>query len=43
MTLEELGMQLGISKERVRQIESRAIEKLRSALTEKHSHALVAR
>ncbi len=43
MTLEELGMQLGISKERVRQIESRAIEKLRSALTEKHSHALIAR
>jgi RNA polymerase sigma-32 factor len=31
-TLEELGVHLGISKERVRQIESRAIEKLRSAL-----------
>ena len=39
MTLEELGSQLGISKERVRQIESRALEKLRTALTERHSHA----
>lgn len=39
MTLEELGVQLGISKERVRQIESRAIEKLRHALTEKHAKA----
>ena len=37
MTLEELGVQLGISKERVRQIESRAIEKLRTALTTKHA------
>jgi len=33
-TLEVLGARLGISKERVRQIESRAIEKLRVALTE---------
>lgn len=32
LTLEELGSELGISKERVRQIESRAIEKLRAAL-----------
>ena len=31
-TLESLGEAKGISKERVRQIESRAIEKLRSAL-----------
>ncbi|PZO77737.1 MAG: RNA polymerase factor sigma-32 [Mesorhizobium amorphae] len=31
-TLESLGETLGISKERVRQIESRALEKLRSAL-----------
>jgi RNA polymerase sigma-32 factor len=32
-TLESLGASLGISKERVRQIESRALEKLRTALT----------
>lgn len=31
-TLESLGERLGISKERVRQIETRALEKLRSAL-----------
>ena len=31
-TLEALGSRLGISKERVRQIETRAIEKLRQAL-----------
>lgn len=35
-TLESLGSKLGISKERVRQIESRALEKLRDALTEAH-------
>ncbi|MER0236715.1 RNA polymerase factor sigma-32 [Fulvimarina sp. MAC8] len=33
-TLEALGTKLGISKERVRQIETRALEKLRSALLE---------
>ena len=42
LTLEELGVQLGISKERVRQIESRAMEKLRAALVERHSHAALA-
>jgi RNA polymerase sigma-32 factor len=35
-TLEALGGRLGISKERVRQIENRALEKLRRALTERH-------
>lgn len=35
-TLESLGVRLGISKERVRQIENRAMEKLRRALTERH-------
>jgi len=33
-TLESLGSHLGISKERVRQIENRALEKLRAALTQ---------
>jgi RNA polymerase sigma-32 factor len=35
-TLESLGERLGISKERVRQIENRAIEKLRAALLKRH-------
>ncbi|MGJ3263556.1 MAG: RNA polymerase factor sigma-32 [Salinarimonas sp.] len=35
-TLESLGDRLGISKERVRQIESRALEKLKKALTDNH-------
>ena len=34
-TLEALGSRLGISKERVRQIESRAMEKLRRALSDR--------
>ena len=34
LTLEALGSQLGISKERVRQIETRAMEKLKLALTQ---------
>jgi RNA polymerase sigma-32 factor len=33
-TLESLGQSLGISKERVRQIEARALQKLRGALTD---------
>jgi RNA polymerase sigma-32 factor len=36
-TLESLGSTLGISKERVRQIESRALEKLKVALLRDHS------
>ncbi len=35
-TLESLGQALGISKERVRQIENRALEKLRDALVKSH-------
>ena len=35
-TLESLGERLGISKERVRQIESRAMEKLKTALIRDH-------
>jgi RNA polymerase sigma-32 factor len=34
VTLEKLGVRLGISKERVRQIEHQALNKLRNALTE---------
>lgn len=41
-TLEELGTSLGISKERVRQIETRAMEKLRSALVKQNSAFLAA-
>lgn len=36
VTLENLGEKLGISKERVRQIENKAIEKLRRVLTDQH-------
>ena len=38
-TLESLGARLGISKERVRQIESRALEKLKHALLASHKDA----
>ncbi len=41
-TLESLGETLGISKERVRQIESRALEKLKSALIKQGSGFLAA-
>jgi len=39
-TLEALGEKLGISKERVRQIEHRALQKLRSALLREHEQAV---
>ena len=39
-TLEALGTKLGISKERVRQIENRALQKLRSALLRDHEIAV---
>ena len=35
-TLEELGRTLGISKERVRQIEHRALEKLKTSLLKRN-------
>jgi RNA polymerase sigma-32 factor len=41
-TLESLGSRLGISKERVRQIENRALEKLKSALIKQGSGFLAA-
>ena len=39
VTLEDLGKQLGISKERVRQLEQRAMEKLKSAILVKAKDA----
>ena len=42
VTLCELGKRLGISKERVRQIERRALEKLRVALTRREGGAVAA-
>jgi RNA polymerase sigma-32 factor len=41
-TLESLGEKLGISKERVRQIENRALEKLKRALTERNPNVRMA-
>jgi RNA polymerase sigma-32 factor len=40
-TLEAIGHRLGISKERVRQIESRAMEKLKAALLADHPDAMM--
>jgi RNA polymerase sigma-32 factor len=40
-TLESIGERLGISKERVRQIENRALEKLKSALLKDHPEIAV--
>lgn len=39
VTLEALGSRMGISKERVRQIENRALEKVRRVLVERHPEA----
>jgi RNA polymerase sigma factor (sigma-70 family) len=36
MTLEEIGQQFGITKERVRQLNARAMKKLRSIAEEQH-------
>ena len=36
LTLEQLGKELGVTKERVRQIESRALERLRKFALEQH-------
>ncbi|MEZ4389611.1 MAG: sigma factor-like helix-turn-helix DNA-binding protein [Polyangiales bacterium] len=38
-TLEALGRRLGVSKERVRQLEARALQKLRGALGDLAPHA----
>ena len=42
VTLESLGERLGISKERVRQIENRALEKLKRALLDRHPTGIAA-
>jgi RNA polymerase sigma-32 factor len=42
ITLESLGERLGISKERVRQIENRALDKMRRALLDRHPEAMSA-
>ena len=40
-TLEEIGQELQISRERVRQIEARALEKLRRLFGQRPQHALL--
>ena len=40
MTLESLGRELGISKERVRQIECQAFGKMRASISERGGHPL---
>lgn len=42
VTLEDLGKQLGISKERVRQLEQRAMDKLKTSLLDKVKDAGIA-
>jgi DNA-directed RNA polymerase sigma subunit (sigma70/sigma32) len=39
--LEEIGQELQISRERVRQIEARALEKLRRLFGQRPQHALL--
>ncbi|MBP7252788.1 MAG: RNA polymerase factor sigma-32, partial [Alphaproteobacteria bacterium] len=38
VTLEDLGAKLGVSKERVRQLENRDLAKLKSALSQQVKH-----
>jgi RNA polymerase sigma factor (sigma-70 family) len=40
MTLDQIGKQFGVTKERVRQIERRALSKIRSALQAEHAELI---